>query len=71
MCPVRALKGYMDHTKIFHATDALFVSYGEATLGRPVSRQHLAHWVVDLIALVYVHAGVDPPLGLGAHPRKL
>ena len=46
LCPVRALKSYVDRTESIRASDRLFVSYGGTTLGRPILKQRLAHWSI-------------------------
>ncbi|KAK0133476.1 hypothetical protein N1851_031000 [Merluccius polli] len=63
LCPVRALRS-------LRTSDSLFVSYGGTTLGRAVSKQRLAHWIVDLIDLMYEHVGVDPPSRLVAYSTR-
>ena len=53
LCPVRALGTYLDRTAGFRKSDQLFVSWASPHKGRPLSRQRLAHWIVEAIALAY------------------
>ncbi|KAL0147457.1 hypothetical protein M9458_057242, partial [Cirrhinus mrigala] len=49
LCPVRALRIYVDRTRHFRRTEQLFVCFGGQQKGNAVSKQRLAHWVVDAI----------------------
>ncbi|KAI2667192.1 ORF V: Enzymatic polyprotein [Labeo rohita] len=62
LCPVRALRIYVDHTRHFRRTEQLFVCFGGQQKGNAVSKQRLAHWVVDAISLSYQNQG---PAGVG------
>ncbi len=53
LCPVRALSIYVDHPRSFRSSEQLFVCYGGQQKGKAVSKQRLAHWIVDAIALAY------------------
>ncbi|KAK7921774.1 hypothetical protein WMY93_008676 [Mugilogobius chulae] len=70
LCPVRALRAYVDRTSSLRSTDNLFVSYSTAALGKPVTKQRLSHWLVDLIAEAYSHLGEPPPQGVVAHSTR-
>ncbi|KAL0195088.1 hypothetical protein M9458_008660, partial [Cirrhinus mrigala] len=52
LCPVRALRIYMERTR-GRRSEQLFVCFGGQQKGNAVSKQRLAHWVVDDITLVY------------------
>lgn len=52
-CPVRALHIYLDRTQIFGRSEQLFVCYGGQQKGKAVSKQTMAHWIVDAILLAY------------------
>ena len=48
LCPVRALRAYVDRTQALRGTDTqLFVCYGGKRMGLPLSKQCLSHWLVD------------------------
>ncbi|KAL0147296.1 hypothetical protein M9458_057398, partial [Cirrhinus mrigala] len=49
LCPVCALRIYVDRTRHFRCTKQLFVCFGGQQKGNAVSKQRLAHWVVDAI----------------------
>ncbi|KAL0147598.1 hypothetical protein M9458_057104, partial [Cirrhinus mrigala] len=64
LCPVRALRIYVDHTRSFRRSEQLFVCFGGQQKGNAVSKQRLAHWVVDAISLAYESQGEPCPLGV-------
>ncbi|KAI2657747.1 ORF V: Enzymatic polyprotein [Labeo rohita] len=70
LCPVRALRIYVDHTRHFRRTEQLFVCFGGQQKGNAVSKQRLAHWVVDAISLSYQNQGEPCPLGVRAHSTR-
>ncbi|KAL0148294.1 hypothetical protein M9458_056440, partial [Cirrhinus mrigala] len=53
LCPVRVLRTYVDRTRTFRCSEQLFVCFGGQQKGNAVSKQRLAHWVVDAITLAY------------------
>ncbi|KAL0160861.1 hypothetical protein M9458_044586, partial [Cirrhinus mrigala] len=67
LCPVRVLHIYVDRTRHFRHTEQLFVYFGGQQKGNAVSKQRLAHWVVDAISLSYQNQGEPCPLGVHAH----
>ncbi len=70
LCPVRALRLYTDRTQSLRTSDQLFVCYGGQQKGKAVSKQRMAHWIVDAIALAYQAQGVPYPLRLRAHSTR-
>lgn len=70
VCPVRALRAYVDRTAEFRLSDQLFVCYGGGKKGRAVSKQRLSHWVVDAINLAYESQGHDCPFYVRAHSTR-
>ncbi|KAI2660982.1 Tyrosine recombinase slr0733 [Labeo rohita] len=70
LCPVCALRIYMDRTRHFRRTEQLFVCFGGQQKGNAVSKQRLAHWVVDAISLSYQNQGEPCPLGVHAHSTR-
>ncbi|KAL0180479.1 hypothetical protein M9458_022885, partial [Cirrhinus mrigala] len=57
LCPVRALRIYVDRTRSFRRSEQLFICLGGQQKGNAVSKQRLAHWVVDAISLSYEGQG--------------
>ncbi len=53
LCPVRALRIYVDHTRSVRSSEQLFVCHGGQHKGKAVSKQRLAHWIVEAVALAY------------------
>ncbi len=53
LCPVRALRIYVDRTRSVRSSEQLFVCHGGQQKGKAVSKQRLAHWIVEAIALAY------------------
>ncbi len=70
LCPVRALRQYTDRTQSFRTSEQLFVCYGGHQKGKAVSKQRMAHWIVDAITLAYEAQGVPCPLRLRAHSTR-
>ncbi|XP_072235172.1 uncharacterized protein [Leuresthes tenuis] len=70
LCPVRALRVYVDRTASFRGTDQLFVSWATPHKGKPLSRQRLSRWIVEAIVLAYRCRGLQPPAGLKAHSTR-
>ena len=69
VCPVRALRLYLERTRANRKTNQLFVCYGQASLGKGVSKQRTAHWLTDGITQAYSLAGKCPPK-LRAHSTR-
>ncbi len=67
LCPVRALRQYVNGTQSFRTSEQLFDCYGGQQKGKAVSKQRMAHWIVDAITLAYEAQGVPCPLRLRAH----
>ncbi|XP_036419056.1 uncharacterized protein LOC118802708 [Colossoma macropomum] len=70
LCPVRALRIYLNRTEEFKKTDQLFVSWARLHLGKPITKQRLSHWIVGAIALAYSSKSMQPPTGLRAHSTR-
>ncbi len=70
LCPVRALRQYTDRTQSFRTSEQLFVCYGGQQKGKAVSKQRMAHWIVDAITLAYEAQGVPCPLRLRADSTR-
>ncbi len=70
LCPVRALRHYVDRTQSFRTSDQLFVCHRGRQKGNVVSKQRMAHWIVDAITLAYQAQGVPCPFRLRAHSTR-
>ncbi len=70
LCPVRALRHYVDRTQSFRTSDQLFVCHGGRQKGNAISKQRMAHWIVDAITLAYQAQGVPCPFSLRAHSTR-
>ncbi|XP_051980853.1 uncharacterized protein LOC127642225 [Xyrauchen texanus] len=70
LCPVCALRVYLDRTSSFRKSDQLFISWGPPHSGKPISKQCLSHWLVEAISLAYESRGVQPPEGIRAHSTR-
>ncbi len=70
LCPVRALRIYVDRTRRFRSSEQLLVCYGGQQKGKAVSKQRLTHWIVDAIALAYQSQGEPCPMGVRAHSTR-
>ncbi len=69
-CPIRVLRHYVDRTQSFRTSDQLFVCHGGRQKGNAVSKQRMAHWIVDAITLAYQAQGVPCPFRLRAHSTR-
>jgi hypothetical protein len=70
LCPVRALRVYLERSALFRQTEQLFVCFGGRTKGLAVSKQRISRWIVDAIALAYEAKGLQCPLGIRAHSTR-
>ncbi len=70
LCPVRALRIFVDCTRSFRSSEQLFVCHGGQQKGKAVSKQRLAHWIVEAITLAYQSQGEPCPLGVRAHSTQ-
>ncbi|KAI2644612.1 hypothetical protein H4Q32_030720 [Labeo rohita] len=71
LCPVRALRIYLDRTQPFRRSEQLFVCYGGQQKGKAVlKKQRISHWLVDAIRMAYEARGLPCPLGIRAHSTR-
>ncbi len=71
LCPVRALRIYVDRTRSFRISEQLFVCHGGQQKGKAVSKQRLAHWISGGCRLgVPVSRRAVPPEGEGSLHSK-
>ncbi len=71
LCPVRALKIYVDRTAQWHESDQLFVCFGSKNKGCAVTNQCMSHWLVEAISLAYEARGIASPLRIQAHSTRV
>ena len=69
LCPVRAVRLYMQRTSDSRRTQQLLVTYGGRTPGSALSSQRLSHWLRDGIAAAYQTVGKRAPM-LKAHSTR-
>ncbi len=70
LCPVHTLRQYVNRTQSFRTSKQLFVCYGGQQKGEAVSKQRMAHWLVDGITLAYEAQGAPCPLRLHTHSTR-
>ncbi len=68
LCPVRALKLYVDRSKVWRKSSQLFVCFGAGRRGLATSR--ISHWVRDAISMAYEARNLPSPLSLRAHSTR-
>ncbi len=66
LCPVRALRIYIEHSAYIRQSEQLFVCFGGRTKGSPVTKQRLSRWIIDTITLSYSSLGQQRPMGVRA-----
>ncbi len=70
LCRVRALRIHVDRTWSVRSSEQLFVCHGGQQKGKAVSKQRLAHWIVEAVTLAYQSQGEPCPLGVRAHSTR-
>ncbi len=70
LCPVRALKLYVDHSKVWRKSSQLLVCFFAGCRGLATSKQRISHWVRDAISLAYEARNLPSPLSLRAHSTR-
>ncbi len=70
ICPVRALRTYVDHTAQWRRSDQTFVCFGGKSKGFAVTKQRMSHWIVEAISLAYEACGLTSHLGIRAHSTR-
>ncbi len=68
--PVRALKLYVDHSKVWRKSPQLLICFGAGRRGLATSKQRISHWVRDAISLAYEARNLPSPLSLRAHSTR-
>ncbi len=70
LCPVRALKLYLDRTKVWRKSSQLLICFGAGRRGLATSKQRISHWVRDAIWLAHEVRNLPSPLSLRAHSTR-
>ncbi len=70
LCPVRALRIYIECSASYRKSEQLFVGFGNHAKGGPVMKQKISRWLVDAITLVYSSLGLQCPIGVRAHSTR-
>ncbi len=64
LCPVRALRIYLEHSSLFRQSEQFFVCFGGRHKGLPATKQQLSRWIVDALALAHTSEGIQCPIGV-------
>ncbi len=70
LCPVWALKLYVDYSKVSRKSLQLLVCFGAGRRGLATLKQRISHWVRDAISLAYEARNLPLPLSLRAHSTR-
>ncbi len=70
LCPVRALKLYVDRSRVWRKSPQLLICFGAGRRGLATSKQRISHWVRDAISLAYEARKLPSPLSLRAHSTR-
>ncbi len=70
LCPVRALRVYIERSASYRRSEQLFVGFGNHAKGHPVTNQRIYRWLVDAITLAYSSLGLQCPIGVRAHSTR-
>ncbi len=70
LCPVRALKLYVDRSKDWRKSPQLLICFGAGRRGLATSKQRISHWVRHAISLAYEARNLPSPLSLRAHSTR-
>ncbi len=66
----RALKLYVDRSKVWRKSPQLLICFGAGRRGLATSKQRISHWVRDAISLAYEAQELPSPLSLRAHSTR-
>ncbi len=70
LCPVPAVKIYVDHSKLWRKSPQLLVYFGVGRRGLATSKHRISHWVRDAFSLAYEVRGLSSALSIRAHSTK-
>jgi hypothetical protein len=70
LCPVRALRVYLERSSSWRRSDQLLVCFGSPRKGLPASKQTISNWIVQAITLAYRVRDLPSPLAIRAHSTR-
>ncbi len=70
LSPVRALKLYVDRSKVWRKSPQLLMCFGAGRRRLATSKQRISHWVRDAISLAYEARKLPSPLSLWVHSTR-
>ncbi len=70
LCPVRALKIYVDCSSLWRKSLQLLIYFGAGRRWLATSKHSISHWVRDAISLAYEVRGLSSPLSVRAHSTR-
>ncbi len=70
LCPVRALKIYVDRSSQWHQSLELLVWFDAGRKGLAASKHTISHWVRDANSLAYEVRSLPSPLDIRAHSTR-
>ncbi len=70
LCPVRALRIYIEHSASYRKLEQLFVDFVNCAKGGPFTKQRISRWLVDAVTLAYSSSGLQCPIGVRAHSTR-
>lgn len=66
LCPIRALRVYVECSSHFWQSEQHFACFGGRSKGHTATKQRLSPWIVDAIVLAYASVGLQCPVGVRA-----
>ncbi len=70
LCPVRALKVYIERSASYRKSEQLFVGFGNCANGGHATKQIISRWLVDAITLAYSSLGLQCSIRVRAHSTR-
>ncbi len=70
LCPVRALRVYIERSASYRKSEQLFVGFGNRAKCGPVTKQGIFRWLVDAITLAYSSLCLQSSIGVRAHSTR-
>ena len=70
LCPVRALRIYLERSAQWRKSDQLLVCFGPPRKGLPAAKQTISNWIVQAIATAYQVRNLPSPIAVRAHSTR-
>ncbi|XDV16326.1 hypothetical protein PO909_016093 [Leuciscus waleckii] len=70
LCPVKALKVYIQRSPSWRKSDQLLVCFGSPKKGLPTSKQTISNWIVQAISMAYQVRNLPSPFAVRAHSTR-